>query len=491
MVNNKPTLQPPKSGITVRMYNPGFGDCLLLAFRAKGNNAKYMLIDFGVHHKYPNGAERCKLVAEDIKAATGKKLDFVAVTHQHTDHLYGFKYAKDIFDDINIDELWLAWTEDPTSEAAKELKEKYGLKIRALQAAVAQLRPSKSQLGLALQDVMDFEMTDDWLSLAVSGTTKTLEYLRSKSKKKPEESKDYRRPGKMLTLPSVKGIKVYVLGPPTEKEMIAKLEKKSETYLQSPSLDDSTAFMVAALKAAKAASPEEESIFLRSCPFDKNLEISKKDAEKLDFFIKHYGFSVESGHGSDWRRIENDWLATTEELALDINSKTNNTSLILAFELTGRGRKRVLLFAADAQVGNWLSWQKLFWPADKEDETIDVTDLLNETVLYKVGHHGSHNATLRQKGLELMISEDLVAMIPVDEVWANEEMNWEHPSHNLLARLKTKTKGRIIRSDTIPSGNRPPEKPDEASKKEWKEFLKNLDWDRGPNNLWIQYTVLA
>ena len=27
-------------------------------------------------------------------------------------------------------------------------------------------------------------------------------------------------------------------------------------------------------------------------------------------------------------------------------------------------------------------------------------DLLHRTIFYKVGHHGSHNATLRERGLE-------------------------------------------------------------------------------------------
>ena len=37
--------------------------------------------------------------------------------------------------------------------------------------------------------------------------------------------------------------------------------------------------------------------------------------------------------------------------------ETNNTSLALAFELIEKGRVgKVLLFPADAQVGNWLSW---------------------------------------------------------------------------------------------------------------------------------------
>ena len=76
-----------------------------------------------------------------------------------------------------------------------------------------------------------------------------------------------------------------------------------------------------------------------------------------------------------------------------MNDKTNNASLVLAFEM-GPGGK-VLLFAADAQRGNWLSWTRGTW--DDGDKTVTASDLLARTVLYKVGHHGSHNATLSGK----------------------------------------------------------------------------------------------
>ena len=46
-------------------------------------------------------------------------------------------------------------------------------------------------------------------------------------------------------------------------------------------------------------------------------------------------------------------------MALSINSYTNNTSIVLAVEITESNPRKVLLFAADAQTGNWLSWQDL------------------------------------------------------------------------------------------------------------------------------------
>ena len=47
-------------------------------------------------------------------------------------------------------------------------------------------------------------------------------------------------------------------------------------------------------------------------------------------------------------RIGDDWLGAAEQLALDLNSYTNNASLVLAFELSPGGK--VLLFAADVLV---------------------------------------------------------------------------------------------------------------------------------------------
>jgi hypothetical protein len=64
--------------------------------------------------------------------------------------------------------------------------------------------------------------------------------------------------------------------------------------------------------------------------------------------------------------------------------------LVLAFEL-GRGGK-VLLFAADAQRGNWISWAANSFKDGRKE--VAVRDLLGRTMLYKVGHHCSHNATL-------------------------------------------------------------------------------------------------
>ena len=100
-------------------------------------------------------------------------------------------------------------------------------------------------------------------------------------------------------------------------------------------------------------------------------------------------------------------------------------------------------------MGNWLSWQDLSWniKGDNGGSKVKVSDLLERTVFYKVGHHGSHNATLREFGLEQMTSDDLVAFIPVVEEEAKKNRWMNMPFKPLVERLHKKTAGRLLRSD--------------------------------------------
>jgi hypothetical protein len=105
----------------------------------------------------------------------------------------------------------------------------------------------------------------------------------------------------------------------------------------------------------------------------------------------------------------------------------------------------VLLFAADAQVGNWLSWQDLKWTVNGKEVT--GPDLLERTVLYKTGHHGSHNATLREKGLELMKNLK-IALIPVDHAMALKKRWDKMPLDAIEQALDAVTKGCVLRIDS-------------------------------------------
>jgi len=79
-------------------------------------------------------------------------------------------------------------------------------------------------------------------------------------------------------------------------------------------------------------------------------------------------------------RIRGDQLL---QIVRTLDDQMNNTSLILLFEVFGKK----LLFPGDAQIENW-SWALQDAPNAKETRS-----LLAGVDVYKVGHHGSLNAT--------------------------------------------------------------------------------------------------
>jgi hypothetical protein len=93
----------------------------------------------------------------------------------------------------------------------------------------------------------------------------------------------------------------------------------------------------------------------------------------------------------------------------------------------------------------------MVWTVGAREVKVTARDLLARTVLYKVGHHGSHNATLKRDGLEIMGTrwpDEFVAMLPVDEeVAKNREDYGEMPRTSLVADLLNRTGGKLMRID--------------------------------------------
>ena len=91
------TANSPTGAARVRMYRTGLGDCFLLTFPKPNQTSFHMLVDCGVFFQTPNEKQILRDTATDIKAATGGTIDVLVGTHEHYDHLIGFKHAKDIF----------------------------------------------------------------------------------------------------------------------------------------------------------------------------------------------------------------------------------------------------------------------------------------------------------------------------------------------------------------------------------------------------------
>ena len=414
---------------TVRMYKLQLGDCFLLSFPKDRGGEFHLLIDCGLIQGAENPDEVLKGVAKDVAERTGGALDLVLVTHEHWDHVSGFAQARDEFSDIDFKELWLAWTEDPKDELANRLRGDRDKRRRTLEMAIEHQRGltgAAPNPGVQLAEcLMAFSG-----GVGAAGKTKeALDWVKGHADKTR-----YCRPGDLLTLPGVSSARVYVLGPPEDETLLhrsAPSRKSPETYLASA--EEQLGFLLAGEAGAETAQP-----------FDRPFRVEREEARSDEFFQKHYGFGDAA---ESWRRIDTDWLGAAGPLALQLDSDTNNTSLAIAVELLPSGK--VLLFPGDAQVGNWLSWQNLSWsPAEGNGGAkVTVNDLFKRTVLYKVGHHGSHNATLREKGLELMTGGELTALVPVIERFANEKKHWPMPWPDLFKRLRAVTGGRVMCAD--------------------------------------------
>jgi len=442
------------SSVRIRMHRQGLGDCFLLTFDADGDPV-HVLIDCGVLAGTPKSGERMRAVAEAIRDATGGHVHVLIATHEHWDHLSGFLQARDVFDTLTFGEVWLAWTEDPDDDLAKELDKRRKQAAEAVVAAAAALDDDGLHALLRFQG--DFAAADR------PTTAGALEWV----KQRPGARTRLLRPGEQLAGNDAVagGVRTYVLGPPHDRKLITRSDpskRHPEVYELAGAAGADHAFYAAADALARDEEPDEQ-------PFVRFYRVPEEEAPAFPGGYLAYD--------ARWRRIEQDWLGVATRLALHLDSDTNNTSLALAFELGPGGD--VLLFPGDAQVGNWLSWGALTWIVADDGgpaRTVTAHDLLGRTVLYKVGHHASHNATLREEGLERMTSPDLVAMIPVNRETARKQ-EWNMPFPPLLERLVEKTDGRILDAELGVLGA--------GAGDRWDRFVHATD----VRDRWVGYTI--
>jgi hypothetical protein len=430
---------PKKLRARVRMYRLAVGDCFLIsvgkASKATGFDF-HLLIDCGTLKGSPR-TDAIPEVIDDIGKATNHRLDAVAVTHEHWDHLSAFAEHSDAFDKIQFAEVWMPWTEDPNDPdpVAKQLRERFEPGLRALGMAAGADPAVQSMLGFYGLDAA---------ALGAAGkisekTRKGRDYvLNLKRRDQP-----FLSPGNVME--PVPGLRVYVLGPPRDRKQLGRDKPRAGETLELAARAGIHALGAALEHRFAAPDQMDRETVENYFPFDRRFRV-QSDAERTDAVR-----AIEARYGSEPERcIDNEWLSGAAELALQMDSDTNNASLVLALELVESGK--VLLFPGDAQVGNWESWHQVEFKVKEGSGTKKVTanDLLQRTVLYKVGHHGSHNATRWPGGLESMTSPDLVAMIPTDSDFAlaRRPYPWHMPAEGLAKTLDKKTKGRVLRADS-------------------------------------------
>jgi beta-lactamase superfamily II metal-dependent hydrolase len=391
-------------GVTARLYCQGIGDCHLLKFRKDDGGDFWMMIDCGVHTSIKGGNDTVRKIVADVLTQT-KRLDVIVLTHEHWDHNSGFLRAKELFAQFEyVGEVWMAWTEnaaDKQTEGLDKFKKSAGEAL-ALAADALSARDANSDLAQGVRAMFGFlgDVEEVGAFAAKGALTRD---ARDALVKIGKGKVRYLEPEDQPFSPTgLSGVRIYVLGPPRNKTLLRKELVASEVYgfgvFEGLRAADA---LVSALKAGGSVSQIDE-----SAPFDSNEGYafdemrdpgtSDRTANAAKLLDDQYGPLDNTAGGKDpWRRIDHDWMAMSADLAMQLDRGVNNTSLVLAFEFVATGR--VLLFPGDAQVGNWLSWQDARWTVDGKPAA--GADLLARTVFYKVAHHGSENATLKQKGL--------------------------------------------------------------------------------------------
>jgi beta-lactamase superfamily II metal-dependent hydrolase len=351
------------TSLTLRMFNVGFGDCFLLTFNY-ANSVRHMLVDFGSTSAPKRGPKKDYMlrVAEKIQEICAGKLHIVVATHRHRDHISGFSTAAQtgkIIAGLNPDIVIQPWTEDPLAQT-NALTAKSTLYTRGK----ADSRKMTAHFLGALEDMHGVadavkRMAADE-NLAGRQTRAQLQFLGDDNLKNESAVRNLIRMGRKgkacfvnagMKLNILPGVACTVLGPPT-------LEQSDE------------------IRAMRASDPGE---FWQFRSFWASQKLAKRPGTARPLLPKVP--STEPPAGVRWFINQSRQIQAEQMLGLvrDLDDVMNNTSVILLLEV---GKQKILL-PGDAQIENWsYALSKPEW-----------CKRLADVNLYKVGHHGSRNAT--------------------------------------------------------------------------------------------------
>ena len=372
------TRRPAPNGdaVRVRMYNVGFGDCFLVTIPSTAGRPTRILFDCGSIAQAPG------IPIDDVltqlwadctdPGASHPRIDVVVATHRHRDHVSGF--AKDGWDQVEVQEVWMPWTEHPTNPDARRIRETQARLALALESQV------KAKLADPAMDTSQRTVMASNLELVTNALTNdramsTLHDGLAGSPKRrflPDES----LAGLILRTDALPDVTAYILGPSKVESVIRDMEPKTgESYLRLlDSLDDAGGVPDPfapewAIEPAHyaAAGQQSASISAGQAP-----DVWAHTLLKLAGGV----FPVLSATDQDAINKLGD-LELAALAALD--KAVNGTSLMIVLKI---GQTH-LLFPGDAQWGTWTA--ALSNPDSKA--------VLKKTKFLKVGHHGSHNAT--------------------------------------------------------------------------------------------------
>lgn len=355
--------------VTIRMYNVGFGDCFLLTFKYPLEE-RHMLVDCGSTAapkragKNPDFMER---VVADIERICSGKLHVLLATHRHRDHVSGFstqsKTGRTIAA-LEPDHVIQPWTEDPRArpDAATATASIYTSGKPDTKKMTAHFLGALEDMHEVAAAIKHRARTEG--GLAGKQTLEHLEFLGDDNIKNPSAVKNLVGMGKRakayyvnagMELNILPGVKCTVLGPPTLEQ--------SDAIRKQRARDPANFWQFRSFWGAQGMAMRGQ--------LQRGKRVAGAKAAHTPALPKSVRWFVEQA-----RQVHVDELLS---IVRDLDSVMNNTSVILLLEA---GKQKILL-PGDAQIENWAyalsnpKWRKL----------------LEDVSLYKVGHHGSLNAT--------------------------------------------------------------------------------------------------
>jgi len=388
------------TSVRIRSYQVGFGDCFLLQFQYASGDMRNLLIDFGttgVPKKMATTPSKLMpIVADKIAEACGRdkakkkdgKLHVVVATHRHKDHISGFATdgsnggSGKTIAALRPDVVVQPWTEHPNAaqDATHAPSAAHGKKLVGFQSGLNAMHG----VAAAAVEFARGELQKHDLGRPAAMSRRSLAKLQFVGEDNVKNvsavqnliDMGHRRGAKAVYAnygmnldPFLKGalpgVKVTVLGPPNLVQTDGIKTMKSRDKIEFWQLLSGASKVAEVLPLAKGLARVAAK------------GTGKANTEKLNAPPQVRWFA---------RRLTALRATQILEIVTSLDEQMNNTSLILLVEFGSRK----LLFPGDAQLENW---RFALEEVGKGKEAAKNVELLSDIDLYKVGHHGSLNAT--------------------------------------------------------------------------------------------------